>query len=221
VLAEPRTALETELGLGRIVVLAAFGATQPATDAFTTDFRVQNLGASDATIVVAYYNQDGSTAASGLVTLPAGGKDNLVAAFNDNSNLATPFVGSAVLSSDQRIVAIGLPRGFFADFTAFASAAYDSLDASAAGTTLLFPSVACNFSGRTTTFYVQNTSPTATASCSVAYTANAAGQSAAEVRDIAPNGVGIFDQRSDQTPGLGCETLGGGGGTFSGTRARR
>jgi len=190
---------------------------QQEPDDFTTDVRVQNAGTADATVVVTYYQQDGSVAADGILALPAGAKYDFNPGFNDGSNLGAPFAGSAVVSSDREIVALVRPDGFFADFSAFGTAAYNGLREDAAGSTLFFPNVTCDYFGRTTTFYVQNTSATSAASCTVAYTAAAAGQSQTEPRLVPPGGVAVFDQETDLTPGRGCESLGGLDDMFAGS----
>jgi hypothetical protein len=115
---------------------------------------IQNVGGSNATIVFDAYNTSGQAFPCGQKQAPPGGSVNFLTDV-DCATVQPGFVGSAVVSADQPIAATvnvnNKPTGA-------AAGQYTGTDGSNVATTINFPLVKHNHSGRTTTFYVQNAS---------------------------------------------------------------
>jgi hypothetical protein len=120
---------------------------------YDSGIQIQNQGTDTATIVITYYNQDGSVAAT---------VDDTIAVNSSNtyfpiSALTAGFSGSAVISSDQPVVAISnmLLTESGGGMWAFGGASYGGFDSGAA--TLSLPLIMKANSGFSTWFNVQNT----------------------------------------------------------------
>ncbi len=112
---------------------------------YTSRIQIQNLSSTQANATVDYYNQDGTSAGSFPISIPA----------NDDFTVfpvqaAAGFNGSVVVSSDQPVAAISNVLGDGGD----SAASYEG--ASSGGTTVLLPLLMKNNSGFDTWFNVQN-----------------------------------------------------------------
>jgi hypothetical protein len=162
-----------------VLILVPSALAQPTT--YNSGFQVQNLSDTDATISIAYYNQNGSQDPSSPVadTIPAGASKTYfpIAA-------ASGFDGSVVISSDQPVAAIANVLG---DGFAF-GASYGSFSGGASLVNL--PLIMKGNSGFDTWFNVQNAGTT-DATVTVSY----AGQAACdEPATIAPGAAHTFSQ---------------------------
>jgi hypothetical protein len=159
-------ALEVKMKKSLFVVLLllailALGISSAGAQAFTytSGFQVQNLASSQATLVITFVNQDGSTEATLTAqTIPANGSQT----YFPLSAVPDGFNGSVVISSDEPVAAITNVVGD--NFSA--AAAYEAV--SEGSTTVLLPLLMQNNSGFSTWFNVQNTG-SAAASVNVAY----------------------------------------------------
>jgi hypothetical protein len=139
--------LRVLLGVALVLSLVAvMTGSAAAVSTYTAGFQVQNLTSSTATIVVSYYNRDGSKNVSDVsTTVPANGSKTFypIAA---NSG----FDGSVVVSSDQKVAAIVNVLGDGGK----SAASYDG--SSAGGTTVLLPLLMYANGGYNTWYNVQN-----------------------------------------------------------------
>jgi len=150
---------------------------------YNTGFQVQNLGSGDASITITYYNQDGTTAATTMDTIPAGGSKN----YFPLTAVPDGFNGSVVVSSNQPVAAIANELG---NGSAYA-ASYAGFDAGS--TTMNLPLVMRNNGGFNTWFNVQNAG-TATANVTVTYKPASSGNAATQSANIEPGAAHTFDQ---------------------------
>jgi hypothetical protein len=169
-----------------ILVLAALGLAVGGALAFeftyTSGFQVQNLAASEATVVLTYYDQAGGVVASVDDTVPASGSKTY---FPLNA-VPDGFNGSVVISSNQPLAAITNVIGD--SFSA--AAAYEGFDQGS--TSLLLPLLMQDNAGYNTWFNVQNTG-SIDANVDVAYSD---GTSVLDVI-IAPGASHTFDQTGE------------------------
>lgn len=168
------------------LILALFLATavfaQPSS--YTSGFQVQNLSSStDATIVITYYNQDGTVDTTTSDVITAGTSTTY---FGANMEASPGFNGSVVISSDTPVAAI---VNLLGDGGAFGGASYDSFSTGAP--TANIPLVLNNYFNISTFFNVQNTG-SAPATVNVSYI-GAGGCSESPVT-IAPGAAHTFDQ---------------------------
>lgn len=145
-----------------ILILLFVGATMVAADTnalpgsgWTSGQQVQNIGDSDATVVLTAYNQNGDSYDCGSQSLAPGGSYTYLP---DNDCLTMPagFLGSAVVSADGPIAAVVNVNNKPANGAA--SGQYTGTSGNDVTTTLNFPLAKSDHSGRTTTFYIQNAS---------------------------------------------------------------
>jgi hypothetical protein len=120
---------------------------------WTAGIQIQNTGIGTSNIALATYDQDGAAFDCGSHAVQPGGAAN----FQMHIDCPVPagFVGSAVVSGEQSMVGIvnvnnaGVGK---------AGGHYRGTDGVEASPNLSFPLVKHNHYGRTTTFYIQNTS---------------------------------------------------------------
>jgi len=130
--------------------------------AYGSSFQVQNLTSEEATIVITFYNQDGTVATTVDDTIAASSSNTYFAV--TTPGLPDTFTGSAVISSDKEIRAIHNLDA--SNFTYGAS----SSGYTAGATALSLPLIMRANSGYTTWFNVQNAG-SGTATVSVAFAA--------------------------------------------------
>jgi uncharacterized cupredoxin-like copper-binding protein len=123
---------------------------------WTTGQQIQNVGDSDATIVLTAYDQDGDSFACDPTDpnpMPPGKSFTWLP-----NQCSTPagFEGSAVASSDQPIVAVVAVANNGA--SGAAAGQYNGTDGGDISTSVAFPLSKNDHAGRTTTFYIQNAS---------------------------------------------------------------
>jgi hypothetical protein len=156
-LEEKKKSLFVVLLLLAVLALGISGAGAQAFT-YTSGFQVQNLATGDATIVISFVNQDGSTEATVNDTVLGSGSKT----YFPLSAVPDGFNGSVVISSDEPVAAITNVIGD--NFSA--AAAYEAV--SQGSTTVLLPLLMQNNSGFNTWYNVQNTG-SATATVNVAY----------------------------------------------------
>lgn len=127
-------------------------------------WQVQNVGTADAQLsVVALWAQgEGDTTEfSKSLTVPAGQSVLFIPGQINPLGLPDEFIGSAVLSADQPIVAVGnvannvLFNGALGVEGGKAAAMYQGISGDDADTKISFPVMKNDFLGHTTTYYVQ------------------------------------------------------------------
>jgi len=170
------------------IVLAAFGMTQTASATLYTyksTLQIYNMEGDTANIVLVFYNQDGSQAASVSDTIPA----------NDDktyTTLAVPdgFDGSMVVSSDNQITAISNIRGTLG--AVISDASY--VAASVGSTSVQLPLLQKNNGAYlwNSWFNVQNVG-SAPATVNVAYSDG----TSAPAQTIAPGAAFRYDQSTE------------------------
>jgi hypothetical protein len=169
---------------------------------FQTYFQVQNLGATSTDVTITYTNADGSVAGSDVIATNSHSVGRLFP--GSASALPDGFIGAARFSSSNQIAVAATAEIFTGGFR---GAAYTGVAAIDASTTVVMPSVGCDPSGFTTTFWVQNIGAS-TATISVEYIAVEAGQDLVQATTIPPSGFAT---------GADCSLLGGTSGTFFGS----
>lgn len=151
--------------------LGVTGASAAAPTAYYVGFQIQNLSTTDAaTVVVSYYNQDGSGASDPdddyvqTISIPAGKSRTIICNLNADLSSeilapapairgATTFVGSVILSSDQEIVAIANEAASVNN--PYGSASYDGVAAEDASPIVYAPLIA-KIAQPDTTINIQN-----------------------------------------------------------------
>jgi hypothetical protein len=190
--------LRLALAVGLLAAFFTPRHTVLAISTYTSGFQVQNLSGSTANITLAYYNQDGTTAASVGDTISANGSKT----YFPLTAVSSGFNGSVVISSDQAIAAIANVLG---DNGAF-GASYDAFSSGA--TTVYLPLIMRGNSGFNTWFNVQNTG-TSTATISITYTPGSSGSPMTESSiTIPPGAAKTFDQSTSNYTGLGAKFVG-------------
>ena len=126
---------------------------------------MQNVGTSDATVVLtAYDSQSSSTYSLSPAPLAPGASftvlPNGVSGLDFSPSLPSGFVGSIVASSDQPIASLvnvtNRDAAGFGVAGGTAAAIYEGVDGALAATEIRFPLVKHDHFGKTTTFYLQN-----------------------------------------------------------------
>ena len=142
-----------------ISIMGTAAAGGPPGGGFYSGQTIQNVGVGNANVAVTVYD---STNAANQYT-----KDWIVGEgasqtffLSDIPNVPSPFMGSAVVSSDQPVKAIvnvtNRKSGANGVDGGTAAAQYRGTDDVSTGTTLVFPLAKANFRGKTTAFYIQN-----------------------------------------------------------------
>ncbi|HID87131.1 MAG TPA: hypothetical protein EYP55_07090 [Anaerolineae bacterium] len=174
-----------------VVLVAAFllptlVSAQGAGITWNSGFQVQNLENEDASIVIMYYNQDGTEAIPGGVsdTIPAMGSKTYYPIHPEGT-----FNGSVVISSNRQIAAIA---NLLASGAVTAASATNSFSEGA--TTVNLPLIMRANYGFDTWFNVQNVGTTTT-HVTVTYVPGTAGNAGVtEEADIPPGAAHTFDQ---------------------------
>lgn len=170
-------------------VFVAPAAAQSIT--YTSGFQVQNLGESTATIMLQYYNQDGSQPIADVAdTIPAGSNKTYFPIHAPDG-----FNGSVVVLADQPVVAITNTLGNSTQYAA------STEGFSGGATSVKLPLIMRGNSGYYTWFNVQNTG-TADAQVYVEYLPSSAGNADSEGPvTIKPGASHTFDQHDRTTLG--------------------
>jgi hypothetical protein len=181
-----------------VVLVAAFllptlVSAQGSGITWNSGFQVQNLENEDASIVIMYYNQDGTEAIPGGVsdTIPAMGSKTYYPIHPEGT-----FNGSVVISSNKQVAAIA---NLLASGTVTAASATNSFSAGASPVNL--PLIMRGNYGFDTWFNVQNVG-TATTHVTVTYYPGSAGNSGVtEEADIPAGAAATFDQATNTALG--------------------
>jgi hypothetical protein len=178
-----------KLGLALVVALLAAAFLVPAASAqsitWTSGFQVQNLSSSTASIVVSYYNQNGTKNISDV--------SDTIAAMSSKTYFpisANPgFNGSVVVSSDQPVVAIANTLGNSPQYAA------STESFSEGSTSIKLPLIMRNNGGYYTWFNVQNAG-SSDASVTVQYVPGSSGSAyTAPAVTVKPGAAATFSQR--------------------------
>lgn len=179
------------LSLMASLIGAASGTAmaQGAFPAYTSGVQVANLEATEATITLSAFNQDGTKNGTDLSDkIPANGSKT----YFPISNVSAGFNGSLVFSSDKKIAAISNILAIAGGVTGKAAASYVGRDTGA--TTIRLPLLNKNNSGFNTWFSVQNAG-TADANISIDYSDNGIGADATAT--IKPGAAKVFYQAQE------------------------
>jgi len=179
-----------------------------ATVSYTSGFQVQNLESTDATVVLEFYNQDGTLAVTPPPQYTIAGNSSKT--FFPISDVSTGFNGSLVISSDKNIRAVNNligsgPGNYFAATNGFQTGA----------TEVNLPLVMCNNAGFNTFFNVQNAG-TSDANITINYIPGINGTARTELATIKPGAAKTFDQTTGSST-VNCSTLADGTGKFIGS----
>lgn len=183
-----------------MLALMPFGAFAQST-VTGSGFQVQNLSESQAaSIVITYYNANGTTAATQQATIPAGASLTFFNGQGGTVAMAAPagFRGSVVISSDQPIAAITNLIG------ASLGESYGGF--SSGGQTVNVPLVTRNNFGVSTVLTVQNVGSAST-TVTVTYTPGVAGTAGQTDTATIPAGSAVSFSQADKT-GLGDRFVG-------------
>ena len=152
---------------------------------WTSGFQVQNLSSSSATVVIAYYNQDGTkNVADASDTIPASSSKTYYPVHANDG-----FNGSVVISSDQHVVAIANTLGNSPQYAA------STEGFSEGATSVMLPLIMRNNGGYYTWFNVQNAG-SAAASVTVEYVPGSSGSAhTSSPVSIPPGASHTFSQR--------------------------
>jgi len=175
--------MKKSLFLALVLVLVLVAPVLGDGITYNTGFMVQNLGSTDASITITYYNQDGTVAATVNDTIPVDGSKN----YYPLTAVPDGFNGSVVISSNQPVAAVANELG---NGTAY-GASYAGFDAGA--TTMYLPTIMRNNGGFNTWFNVQNAG-TADAHVTVTYTPSTYGNAWTQTATIKPGAAHTFDQ---------------------------
>jgi hypothetical protein len=178
-----------KLGLALVVALLVAVFLVPAASAqsitWTSGFQVQNLSTSTASIVVSYYNQDGSKNIPDVSDTISGMGSKTYFPISANSG----FNGSVVVSSDQPIVAIANTLGNSPKYAA------STEGFSEGSNSVKLPLIIKGNAGYYTWFNVQNAG-SAAASVTVQYVPGSAGNAyTAPAVTVQPGAAATFNQR--------------------------
>lgn len=146
---------------------------------YTAGIQVQNLSNAQATIVITFYNPDGTQAGTTNDTIPANGSKT----YFPLSAVSAGFDGSAIISADQQVAAIVNVLGN----NGVAGAAYSG--SPVGSPTVDLPLLMKNNFGFNTWFKVQNAGNTATN-----ITVNYSDGTSASATNVQPGASAIFDQ---------------------------
>jgi hypothetical protein len=189
-----------KISLALVLALLAAAFLVPAASAqsitWTSGFQVQNLSSSTASIVVSYYNQDGTKNISDVAdTIPAMSSKTY---YPINANPG--FNGSVVVSSDQPVVAIANTLGNSPQYAA------STESFSEGSNSVKLPLIMRANSGYYTWFNVQNAG-SSDASVTVQYVPGSAGSPyTAPAVSIKPGAAATFNQRD--LASLGAKFIG-------------
>jgi hypothetical protein len=178
-----------KLGLALVVALLALAFVLPAASAqsitWTSGFQVQNLSSSTASIVISYYNQDGTKNISDVSNTIPGMSSKTYFPISANPG----FNGSVVVSSDQPVVAIANTLGNSPQYAA------STESFSEGNTSVKLPLIMKNNTGYYTWFNVQNAG-SADASVTVQYVPGSSGSPyTAPAVTVKPGAAATFNQR--------------------------
>jgi hypothetical protein len=173
---------------------ASSGAAMAQSGAFpsyTSGVQVANLEATEATITLSAYNQDGTKNGDDLNNekIPAGGSKT----YFPISNVSAGFNGSLVFSSDKKIAAISNILAIRDGVTGVAAASYVGRDTGA--TTIRLPLLNRENSGFNTWFSVQNAG-NAEATIAIDYSSSGIGNDITNVK-IKPGAAKVFYQQTE------------------------
>ena len=156
----------------------------------STSIQIQNLSTdTEATVVIVYYNQDGTEQHSDGLTIPPGGSANRdTRADYTDAQIPSNWRGSVVIYSDQPVVAISNQYGGIWQAPYGSSGSY-----SEGASTVTLPLIMCNWYGWNTNFHVQNTGSSAT-TVGVEYVPALAGVSYSNSVDVEPSASQSVDQ---------------------------
>lgn len=174
-------------------------------------YQVQNVGSTAGTLAMQAYRTGDSTAYSGSFTIGAGQAlafhPGLAPTYPSGDRIGfTPelpsgFAGAVVLSADVPIVAVAQvgnnQSGSVGVSNGTATAFYQGIGGEFAATTINFPTVKHNFSGQTTTFYVQAAG--ADANATITYRMND-GSVHTQNTNITANHMFVFDPANATPP---------------------
>lgn len=155
--------------------------------------QVQNVGTSDATILITAYDKDSSSEFAAQETVASGAAKTFVP--GDFSGMPDGFQGSAVVSSDQPIKAIvnvtNRASGSLGVTGGKAAAQYQGVDGSMVANTLYFPLAKGDHFNKTTTFYIQNAG-SAAATATATFTMRNGDTYNYTTPSIGPNQMAVF-----------------------------
>jgi len=131
-----------------------------------TGFQVVNVGTATATVIVTLYDAQSANTYQSVPKTIAPNASYTFSPFNSADWTSPPpdgFIGSAVVSADQPILAIVNEQNNLAGPSGIAAGSYRGFTADQTSTRLLFPLVKHDYGSthKTTTFFVQNASDTA------------------------------------------------------------
>lgn len=130
-----------------------------------TGFQVVNVGTTTTTVIVTLYDARSTNTYQSVPKTIAPNASYTFSPFNTADWTSPPpdgFIGSAVVSADQPILAIVNEQNNLAGPSGIAAGSYRGFTAEQTSTRLLFPLVKHDYgsSHRTTTFFIQNASDT-------------------------------------------------------------
>jgi len=202
-----RIALLLALLISLIGTGAAFAEETASGVTYTSGFQIQNLTANTATVLLDFYRQDGTVAASKTYTIDPNASKN----FYPITDVSAGFNGSLVISSDQDIRAINNLQG-----SGPANYLESTNGFQAGATTVGVPLIMCNNGGFNTWFNIQNTGA-ADAHVTINYIPGSSGAAGSEGPfTIKPGAAATFDQTAGSTT-KNCSTLAGANGKFVGS----
>jgi len=203
-----------------LVVMAVPASAQgPSHIIWSSAYQIQNLEGTDATVHIAYYDQDSSSVYEGDVTVQGSSSKTIFpftsGGFGDEIVGPGTFNGSAVLSSDKQIAAI-LNTQTGAGSSSFYGAATKGFSEGAMSMSL--PLIACNNGGFDTWFNIQNVGDEA-ADVTVEYIPGLYGTSGlSDNFTVDSFRAKTLDQRAASTTGTkDCDDLADGTGKFVGS----
>lgn len=191
------------------LALLPLGVSAQSSVVTGSGFQVQNLSETQtATIVVTYYNANGTTAATQTQTIPAGGSLTFFDGNGGTVAMAAPagFRGSVVISSDQPIAAITnlIGTGLGEAYSGF----------SAGAQTVSVPLIMRGNAGFSTSLTIQNVGSAST-TVNVAYTPGTSGTAGTDSATIPAGSSVTFDQSTNTALGttfIGSATVTAGAG---------
>jgi len=172
--------------------------------------QVQNVGDSDGTLVITAYDSESTATYDGpSQSVASGGSYTYLP--GDFTGMPEGFIGSAVVSSDQPVVAIvnetNLLLGSLGVSGGAAAAQYQGVDGSKTDTTVVFPLVKNSYGSpaKTTTFFIQNAG-TADATLDAVYVV-AGGTFTHTYTGVGPNQMVVLNPADASVPS-GNDSLG-------------
>jgi len=151
---------------GELLPAADVGMMSLPGSGWWTGFQVVNVGTANATVIVTLYDAQSTNTYQSVSKTIAPNASYTFSPLNSADWISPPpegFIGSAVVSADQPILAIVNEQNNLAGASGIAAGSYRGFTADQTSTRLLFPLVKHDYGSthRTTTFFVQNTSDTA------------------------------------------------------------